>query len=293
MSYSDSSEASLHSMVTAGAAGGNANAVVTVVATNTIPPVPPKRPKSTSNMDLLQIASPSLSADSLSDTTNSSFATPPFSLSPVGESQGTARWSRFQTFESVSLPLPQIQLVTLPPPRELIIKRQKPPRSDFGFSLRNAIRLDRSGGGGTAPTLNPTIFAEPGTGGGDATGLLPGDRLISVNGQSVENVSREVIIEMIRNCDDCVKVRVQPVAELVELSRRCMTVVGVDEKDRAAVESAAASATTTTSSASLTINDDVDNVSNCNTLRRSASKRFKNKVSLLHFITFTSILFAI
>lgn len=37
---------------------------------------------------LLVITSTSPSADSLTDTTNSSFATPPFSLSPVGESQG-------------------------------------------------------------------------------------------------------------------------------------------------------------------------------------------------------------
>lgn len=261
MSCSDSSETSLHSV------GGGATTTITVVAA--VPPVPPpKRPKSTS-MDLLQIASPSLSADSLSDTTNSSFATPPFSLSPVGESQGTMRWSRFQTFESVSLPLPKIKLVTLPPPRELIIRRQKPPRSDFGFSLRNAIRLDRSAAG--TPTLNPTIFAEPGTSaGGEATGLLPGDRLISVNDQSVENVSREVIIEMIRKCDSSVKVKVQPVAELVELSRRCMVGGGDDEKDKA-------------EKATATVNggDDVaDNVSNCNTLRRSASKRFKNKAIL-------------
>lgn len=40
---------------------------------------------------LLVITSTSPSADSLTDTTNSSFATPPFSLSPVGESQGFHR----------------------------------------------------------------------------------------------------------------------------------------------------------------------------------------------------------
>lgn len=47
----------------------------------------------TKNMgsQLLVITSTSPSADSLTDTTNSSFATPPFSLSPVGESQGFHR----------------------------------------------------------------------------------------------------------------------------------------------------------------------------------------------------------
>lgn len=198
---------------------------------------------------LLVMASLSPSADSLTDTTNSSFATPPFSLSPVGESQGTNRWSRVQSFEGISLPLPPIKYIDLPAPRELVIKRQKPPRNDFGFSLRNAIRLDRLD---TASTMKLTIFAEPGTG-GDATGLLPGDRLISVNDQSVENLSREVIIEMIRNCDDYVKVQVQPVTELVELSRRCM----MDMSNEKSISE--------------------NNISNCNTLKRSASKRFKNE----------------
>lgn len=40
---------------------------------------------------LMVITSTSPSGDSFSDTTNSSFATPPFSLSPVGESQGFHR----------------------------------------------------------------------------------------------------------------------------------------------------------------------------------------------------------
>ncbi|KAL3271775.1 hypothetical protein HHI36_022245 [Cryptolaemus montrouzieri] len=40
---------------------------------------------------LMVVTSTSPSGDSFSDTTNSSFATPPFSLSPVGESQGFHR----------------------------------------------------------------------------------------------------------------------------------------------------------------------------------------------------------
>lgn len=129
-----------------------------------------------------------------------------------------------------------------------------PRRSDFGFSLRNAIRIETSNGGARIPT----IFAEPSTSGGEITGLLPGDRLISVNDQLVENISREVIIEMIRNCNESVRVTVQPVAELVELSVRCMDAQDVQSSNTYIVS---------------------HSNSDCNTLRRSASKRFSNKVS--------------
>lgn len=158
------------------------------------------------NTHLHVLTSPSPSADSLTDTTNSSFATPPFSLSPVGESQGIDRWARVHAFEDVELPLPPVQLVHLPPPRQLVIRRQKSPRQDFGFSLRKAICLDRTESL-MSPIFRPVIFAEPGAGGG-ATGLLPGDRLIKVNGTSVGELSREIIIEMIRNSGDAVTVEV-------------------------------------------------------------------------------------
>ncbi|XP_070072281.1 unconventional myosin-XVIIIa isoform X3 [Drosophila takahashii] len=199
------------------------------------------------------LTSPSPSADSLTDTTNSSFATPPFSLSPVGESQGIDRWARVHAFEDVELPLPPVQLVKLPPPRQLVIRRQKSPRQDFGFSLRKAICLDRTESL-TSPIFRPVIFAEPGAGGG-ATGLLPGDRLIKVNGTPVGELSREIIIEMIRNSGEAVTVEVQPVAELVELSKRCMapSTATVEEIDHSITNG------------------------NCNTLRRSASKRFKRQ----------------
>lgn len=199
-------------------------------------------------MTVMTSASPS--AESLTDTTNSSFVTPPFSMSPVGESQSFHPWSRVQTFDGIDLPLPPINLLKLPPPRALIIRRQKP-RNDFGFSLRKAICLDRSESL-LAPSFKPVIFAEPGTGGG-ATGLLPGDRLIKVNGVSVETLPRETIIEMIKNSVEEVAVEVQPVTELVELARRCMQ----SPEDNGA--------------------DVTDKASNCNTLRRSASKRFKNQ----------------
>lgn len=203
------------------------------------------------------MTTPSPSAESLTDTTNSSFATPPFSLSPSGESQGVYSWSRIQKFDDVSLPLPQIKLVKLPEPRQLVITRRNTPTQDFGFSLRKAIVLDRSESL-FIPISRPVIFAEPGTATeGNGTGLLPGDRLIKVNHQPVEEMAREGIIELIRKSGESVIVEVQPVAELVELSTRCMPKNNSyhDEMDKSAI------------------------VSDCNTLRRSASKRFKSHVS--------------
>lgn len=63
-------------------------------------------------------------------------------------------------------------------------------------------------------------FAEPGAGTKDlALGLVPGDRLVEINGQNVENKSRDEIVEMIRQSGDSVRLKVQPIPELSELSR--------------------------------------------------------------------------
>ncbi|KAK3933371.1 Unconventional myosin-XVIIIa [Frankliniella fusca] len=180
----------------------------------------------------LSKASLSPSAESLTDTTtNSSFATPPFSLSPVGESQGFhgfgGRWSKYvsNTFEDMcsELPPPPITPVPLPQPRELTIQRQPPPRSDFGFSLRRAIIVDRvETPQGVTMHSKAVIFAEPGAiiQHNNETGLLPGDRLIEVNGIPVDDKSREEIIGLIKSSGSSVTVKVQPVPELCELTRR-------------------------------------------------------------------------
>ncbi|TGZ47297.1 Myosin-XVIIIa [Temnothorax longispinosus] len=168
------------------------------------------------------VTSASPSADSLTDTTNSSFATPPFSLSPVGESQGFSRWRSSVSFEEqgIELQLPEIVPLELPEPRELTIQRQPPPRNDFGFSLRRAVIVERAANGVTQ--MRPVIFAEPGAlvQHNNDTGLLPGDRLIEVNGINVDDKSREEIIDLIKSSANSVTVKVQPVAELSELSRR-------------------------------------------------------------------------
>ncbi|KAJ3650415.1 hypothetical protein Zmor_016517 [Zophobas morio] len=163
--------------------------------------------------ELLVITSTSPSADSLTDTTNSSFATPPFSLSPVGESQGFHRWSRTSNFDDVDLPPPPIAPLVLPKPRTLVIQRQKPPRHDFGFSLRRAMVLERVvGGGGDVGTLTmkAVIFAEPGAmvQHNNETGLLPGDKLLEVNGIQVEDKTREEIIDKIKASGDSVTLKV-------------------------------------------------------------------------------------
>ncbi|KAG6449762.1 hypothetical protein O3G_MSEX006245 [Manduca sexta] len=200
-------------------------------------------PKTNGN-SYLGVTSTSPSADSLTDTTtNSSFATPPFSTSPVGESQGFHRWSRTSNFDDVYLPLPSLAPLQLPKPRLLTIQRQKAPRNDFGFSLRRAMVQDRIFIGemnghenglfngdnkcsGTANmisklTYKAVILAEPGSyPGASETGLLPGDRLLEVNGVNVEEKSREEVIDLIKGSHDFVTIKVQPIAELCELSRR-------------------------------------------------------------------------
>lgn len=54
-------------------------------------------------------------------------------------------------------------------------------------------------------TRRTIVFAEPGAvGRANVTGLLPGDRLLQVNGISVENKIRDEIIELIKASPDCV-----------------------------------------------------------------------------------------
>lgn len=194
-------------------------------------------PKTNGN-SYLGVTSTSPSADSLTDTTtNSSFATPPFSTSPVGESQGFLRWSRTSNFEDVYLPLPPLTPLQLPKPRVLTIQRQKAPRNDFGFSLRRAVIQERvfigdvkelnghgengltngdskcngniTSGLMSKLTQKAVILAEPGSyPGASETGLLPGDRLLEVNGVSVEGKNREEVIDLIKGSQDSVIIKV-------------------------------------------------------------------------------------
>ncbi|XP_038550151.1 unconventional myosin-XVIIIa isoform X6 [Micropterus salmoides] len=114
------------------------------------------------------------------------------------------------------LQLPAVVAPSVPETRELELQRRN--TGDFGFSLRRTTMLDRSPDGGVYRRV--VHFAEPGAGTKDlALGLVPGDRLVEINRRNVENKSRDEIVEMIRQSGDTVRLKVQPILELSELSR--------------------------------------------------------------------------
>lgn len=165
-----------------------------------------------SNYDKQTKKSPSI--ESLTDsTTNSSFATPPFSSSPVGEGQGY--YSKFATVllgsspedAASEFPLPDIEPVPLPKAREIVISRKSTPKNDFGFSLRRVMTVNRIGG---MCQLNTVILAEMNAveQSADEIGLLPGDQLLEVNEISVKDKMREEIIELIKSSESSVKIKV-------------------------------------------------------------------------------------
>uniref|UniRef100_A0A2K6T9P8 Myosin XVIIIA n=1 Tax=Saimiri boliviensis boliviensis TaxID=39432 RepID=A0A2K6T9P8_SAIBB len=109
-------------------------------------------------------------------------------------------------------------VVPLPPPALRELQLQRRPTGDFGFSLRRTTMLDRGPEGQAYRRV--VHFAEPGAGTKDlALGLVPGDRLVEINGHNVESKSRDEIVEMIRQSGDSVRLKVQPIPELSELSR--------------------------------------------------------------------------
>lgn len=115
-----------------------------------------------------------------------------------------------------ALQLPTVIAPSAPETRELELQRRN--TGDFGFSLRRTTMLDRNPDGGVYRRV--VHFAEPGAGTKDlALGLVPGDRLVEINGRNVENKSRDEIVEMIRQSGDTVRLKVQPILELSELSR--------------------------------------------------------------------------
>ena len=119
---------------------------------------------------------------------------------------------------TASFKLPDIIPAKPPRVRELVINRTK--AGDFGFTLRKATTTIK-GSGDTPEVKQSVIFAEPGAGQKSSqTGLIPGDRLVEVNGVNVEHTSREEIVDMIRKTGDAVTLKVQPIPELIELSVR-------------------------------------------------------------------------
>ena len=138
-------------------------------------------------------------------------------LEPQRKGLGTVRIPEVvdKTFPA-DLSLPALVAPAMPEPRELELQRRN--TGDFGFSLRRTTMLDQGVDG--APYRRVVHFAEPGAGTKDlALGLVPGDRLVEINGRNVESSSRDEIVEMIRHSGDSVRLRVQPILELSELSR--------------------------------------------------------------------------
>jgi len=124
-----------------------------------------------------------------------------------------------KSYDDVNLQLPEVAPPSCPQPRELVLRRQA--TGDFGFTLRKGVVLERLGSGDDKDERQRTvIFAEPGLKQPVDGGLLPGDRLIEVNGVNVAVATRETIIELIRKSGDAVKLKVQPIPELCELSMR-------------------------------------------------------------------------
>ncbi|XP_077168399.1 unconventional myosin-XVIIIa isoform X11 [Paroedura picta] len=114
------------------------------------------------------------------------------------------------------LKLPAVVPPEPPVPRQLELQRRN--TGDFGFSLRRTTMLDRTADGQVYRRV--VHFAEPGAGTKDlALGLVPGDRLVEINGRNVESKSRDEIVEMIRQSGETVRLKVQPILELSELSR--------------------------------------------------------------------------
>nr|XP_046267282.1 unconventional myosin-XVIIIa [Scatophagus argus] len=121
-----------------------------------------------------------------------------------------------KTFPGADLQLPVLVAPPIPDPRELELQRRN--TGDFGFSLRRTTMLDRQPDGGVCRHV--VHFAEPGAGTKDrALGLVPGDRLVEINGINVQNKNRDEIVEMIRQSGETVRLKVQTILELSELNR--------------------------------------------------------------------------
>ncbi|XP_077511478.1 unconventional myosin-XVIIIa-like isoform X2 [Amblyomma americanum] len=195
------------------------------------PPVPPKKPAVARTLSVPKSKPPdrpaprstSLTAQPLVDALKTAVRNGHPTEAEYGELQ-----QRFAAMRRASAgagqsartwPLPPIRTAArCPQPRVLSVARQ--PSGDFGFSLRRSALSDGLAAG--EERRRTLMFAEPSTlaGGGHSTGLLPGDRLLEVNGVSVDERSREEVIEMVRSSGDRVLLKVQPLPELCEIVAR-------------------------------------------------------------------------
>lgn len=173
-------------------------------------------PREEKNSFTSVVMSTSPSTESLTDATNSTFATPPFSLSPVHEMVDTKNMAFDMSDKCLNLSLPKIFPIQLPKERNLTIQRTS--RGDFGFQLRRSVVIDKL----SSTHKKSVVFAEPGlvSRNKNETGLLPGDVLLEVNGNQVQNKSKEEIIDMIKCSGPCVSVKVFTFSNKIYLKKK-------------------------------------------------------------------------
>ena len=109
--------------------------------------------------------------------------------------------------KGVSLALPSLDPVVEGLPRNCSLRRQS--NGGFGFALRRSTTSD-----------NREIYLAEPLGESTSTCLLPGDKLLEVNGVNVEGLSREKIVELVASSGSEVRLKVVPVPELAELTVR-------------------------------------------------------------------------
>ena len=144
----------------------------------------------------------------------------------------------------VSLVLPAVKPAGEGLARDIKLQRQS--NGGFGFALRRSATSDSK----------EIYLAEP-VAEAYATCLLPGDKLLEVNGHNVENLSREKIVALVASSGSEVQLKVVPVPELAELTVRSGLDGGRVHVDETFIRSGS--------------------------LARSGSKRIKKKVKICGF----------
>ena len=147
----------------------------------------------------------------------------------------------------VSLVLPAMKPADEGLARNIKLRRQT--NGGFGFALRRSTTND-----------NKEIYLAEPVAEAYATCLLPGDKLLEVNGHNVQNLSREKIVELVASSGSEVQLKVVPVPELAELTVRS----GLDGG---------------------TVHVD-ENFIRAGSLARSGSKRIKKKVKVCLFFIY-------
>ncbi|CAL8087176.1 unnamed protein product [Calicophoron daubneyi] len=99
---------------------------------------------------------------------------------------------------------------------------KKDPKYGFGMLLRRGSRVEHlkmDYSGEFIGKQHQVLFAEPGPS-GVCCGLLPGDRIVGVNGTDVQQVTGADVVQLIRASGSSVTLTVEPISETAEFSNR-------------------------------------------------------------------------